>query len=70
MNELAKTKKIRKENNKQLWNLFDSEINSTNTNIECIYRQYFYDKPLLPGSCASLILKIQSAISKSTRGII
>ena len=39
MNEVAKTKKIRKENNKQLWNLFDNEINSTNTNIECIYRQ-------------------------------
>jgi len=39
MNEVTKTKKIRKENNKQLWNLFDNEINSTNTNIECIYRQ-------------------------------
>ena len=39
MNEVTKTKKIRKENNKQLWNLFDNEINSTNSNIECIYRQ-------------------------------
>ena len=39
MNEVTKTKKNRKENNKQLWNLFDTEINYTKTNIECIYRQ-------------------------------
>ena len=35
-----------------------------------IYRQYFDDKSSFPGSCASLILVEQRAISKSTWGLI